>query len=286
LTAAERGLLLLCCSLGDELLPLTMQQYRALRRMVRDYQKNTNVDRELCLEDLTAMGCSESEARRILTLLGRADALEQRLLRWEQLGVQICTRLSGDYPERLRERLGDDAPPVLFLRGDRTLLQRDMLSVVGSRDLTPEGAAFAEEVGHLAAARNLVLVSGNARGADRTAQDACLKAGGSVIAIVADSLLKHSPKERVLYISEEVPEKGFSSVRALRRNRLIHAAGRWTFVAQVHFGSGGTWDGTTRNLRFGWSPVYVREDGSEGAAGLRRRGAKSMTLQELAAVIS
>ena len=46
-----------------------------------------------------------------------------------------------------------------------------------------------------------------------------------------------------------------------------------TLVAQCRAGAGGTWDGTTENLRRGWSPVFVHDDGSEGAQALIARGA-------------
>ena len=68
-------------------------------------------------------------------------------------------------------------------------------------------------------------------------------------------------------------ELGFSAQRALSRNRLIHAMGEKTLVAQCRAGTGGTWDGTTENLRHGWSPVFVNSDGSEGAQALIARGA-------------
>ena len=65
----------------------------------------------------------------------------------------------------------------------------------------------------------------------------------------------------------------FSAQRALSRNHFIHAMGEKTLVAQCRAGAGGTWDGTTENLRRGWSPVFVSDDGSEGAQALIARGA-------------
>ena len=45
------------------------------------------------------------------------------------------------------------------------------------------------------------------------------------------------------------------------------------FVAQSELGKGGTWDGTVKNLRFGWSPVACFRDGSESARQLEELGA-------------
>ena len=64
--------------------------------------------------------------------------------------------------------------------------------------------------------------------------------------------------------------------RALGRNYLIHAMGEKTLVAQCRAGSGGTWDGTTENLKHGWSPVFVHDDGTPGAGALIERGAAAV----------
>ena len=88
-----------------------------------------------------------------------------------------------------------------------------MVALVGSRELREENWKFAAEVGRQAALQGYVLVSGNARGADRTAQEACLAAGGKVICVVADDLWKQPLRENILYLSEDDFEEGFSAQR-------------------------------------------------------------------------
>jgi predicted Rossmann fold nucleotide-binding protein DprA/Smf involved in DNA uptake len=124
-------------------------------------------------------------------------------------------------------------------------------------------------------------VSGNARGADCIAQDACLAAGGQVISIVADELAKQEARKNVLYLSEGGFDEDFSSVRALSRNRVIHALGEKVLIAQCALGMGGTWSGTIRNLKEGWSPVFCFRDGSEAAIQLEQLGAVGVDLQDL-----
>ena len=281
MTAAELGQLLLCCPLPDGLRPLTLRQYNRFCELVRNARREAETDRDLVAGDLVALGLEASEAARILALLERKPALEEARQRWSRLGITLCAERSGDYPAELRQRLDGDAPAVLFLMGDRAILQRDSVGLAGSRDLSPEGTAFAETVGRMAARSGLALVSGNARGADRTAQEACLRAGGTVIAYVAERLTKQQPRRGVLFVSEEAPEQSFSSLRALRRNRLIHASGRCTYVAQVRNGIGGTWSGANYHLQKGWSPVYVHADGSAGSRALQQLGAVPVTLREL-----
>jgi hypothetical protein len=62
---------------------------------------------------------------------------------------------------------------------------------------------------------------------------------------------------------------------------VIHALGDKVLVAQATLQSGGTWDGTARNLRFGWSPVYCYNDGSEAAQTLAQMGAELITMEQL-----
>ena len=44
---------------------------------------------------------------------------------------------------------------------------------------------------------------------------------------------------------------------------------------------GGTWDGTAKNLRYGWSPVFCFDDGSVAAAQLCQMGANLVRLQDI-----
>jgi predicted Rossmann fold nucleotide-binding protein DprA/Smf involved in DNA uptake len=102
-----------------------------------------------------------------------------------------------------------------------------------------------------------------------------------VVSVVADSLEVHPRRENVLYVSEESFDSVFSSQRALSRNRVIHSLGACTFVAQCSLETGGTWSGTVKNLRFGYSPVYCYDDGSEAVARLEQMGAISIDIEAL-----
>jgi predicted Rossmann fold nucleotide-binding protein DprA/Smf involved in DNA uptake len=281
LTGAERGFLLLCCHLGNpERKPLTVAQFRKLARRVRDSEKAPG-DRELELSDLTKLGYSPEESERILGLLEEESLLQRYLSRAAKLGCVPLTRLTPGYPKKILDALGDDAPGCIWARGDLSLLERPGIALVGSRELRPENRRFAREAGTQAARQGLLLISGNARGADRTAQDAALAAGGGVISIVADLLTDHVPGKGILYLSEEGYDLEFSSQRALSRNRCIHALGLSAIAAQCSMQTGGTWDGSVKNLRFGWSPLYVFDDGSESADLLEQMGAEKIGFEEL-----
>ena len=278
MTGAERGMMLLCCALGQETAhPLSMTQFRTLSLRAHERQNRGDPLRELTEKDLEDLGYDPIFAKRIVQLLEREKQLDVYLRAMERRGYTAVTRISPSYPPVISEKLGMNAPAVLFCGGDVSLLQRACISVVGSRKLTQAGKAFAETAGRIIAEAGFVLSSGGANGADRTAQRACLNAGGSVIVFTAGRLLDCMPQKRVLYVSEEGCELGFSTARAMSRNRLIHAMGEKVLVAQTGFEQGGTWHGTADNLRRDLSPVFVHDDGSDGARGLTELGAVPVT---------
>ena len=279
---AERGFLLLTSHLGDpERRPLTVAQFRTLTERMAAAQKQPE-DRDLQAGDLVALGCGTEMANRIIALLDQEELLEHYLRRGRKLGCEPITRVSEGYPLLLRKRLGTEAPGCIWARGNMELLTQPIVALVGNRELRPENWKFAAEVGRQAALQGYVLLSGNARGADRAAQDSCLEAGGSVISIVPDALWKHPQQDRVLYLSEDGYDEEFSTQRALSRNRCIHALGLKTFVAQAGLETGGTWSGTVKNLRHGWSSVYCFRDGSEASVQLEQMGATLIDREQLA----
>lgn len=271
----ERGLLLLCCPLGDPMAgALSLAQARELSRRARAAGiGEEDPFRDVTVKDVRRLGYSEYEAGHIVSLLGRERQLDGYLLAAEKADVAVITRLDTRFPQRLREQLGARCPAALFCRGDLRLLQRPCISVVGSRHLAQPGAQFAAQAGCLAAKEGFTLCSGDAMGADRTAQEACLSNGGSVLIFPATELVYCPVRENVLYAAEGGFELGFSAQRALGRNRFIHAMGEKTLVAQTGFGKGGTWSGSLDNLQHEYSPLFVFDDGSEGARALCARGA-------------
>lgn len=280
--AGERGFLLLSSHLGDpERRPLTTAQLRTLASRVQASQR-PDADRDLAPEDLIALGYSREMAQSVYLLLSQERLLDEYLKQGISCGCTPVTRVSDDYPLLLRKRLGLDSPGCLWCKGDVTLLKQPAVALVGSRDLSERNRAFAAEVGRQAACQGYVLVSGNARGADRTAQESCLAAGGQVISVVADELHKQPIRKNVLYVSEDGFAEAFSAQRALSRNRIIHALGLKTFVAQSSLKMGGTWDGTVKNLRNRWSDVYCFHDGSEAMRLLEQMGANLVDLDALA----
>ncbi len=278
---AERGFLLLTSQLGDPARrPLTAPQLRTLAD--RAWQLDLrDPERPLTVQDLQGLGYGPEMARRIVDLLSAEELLEHYLLRARRQECYPLTRVSDGYPMAVRRALGPDSPGVLWAKGDLNLLNSPAVALVGSREIAQSNREFAREAGRQAALQGFALVSGNARGADRIAQEACLAHGGRVIIVAADALTDHHPQEGVLVLSEEDFDQGFSTQRALRRNRVIHALGSLTLVAQCGLAAGGTWNGTVKNLRWGYSPVFCFADGSKAVEKLEELGAMGISLTDL-----
>lgn len=277
----ERGFLLLTGHLGSpDRKPLTVAQFRELANRVAQMDRPVHA-RELTEGDLLNLGHDRLMASRILTLLADDDGLDRYLLRGCQQDCVPITRVSEEYPLAVRKRLGLDAPGCLWAKGNISLLNTQTVALVGSRELRESNRKFAENAGREVALQGYTLVSGNARGADQTAQNACLEAGGKVISIVADELQRHPLTENVLYLSEDSFDLPFSAARALSRNRVIHALGYITLVAQCDLGTGGSWDGTVKNLQNNWSPVFCFDDGSPATVELAQHGAKLIGFDQL-----
>lgn len=277
----EQGFLLLTSHLGNpDRRPLTPPQLRLLTKRMTQASPPGD-DCELEPRHLIALGLDWELSERIVTLLGDTELLAWYLHRARRLGCVPITRSDPHYPARIRRRLGPESPGCLWLKGDPSLLKVPSAALVGSRELQPQNREFASQTGIQAAKQGLALVSGNARGADTVGQNACLAAGGQVICVIADELHTKREQSGVLYISEEDYDAPFSASRALHRNRVIHALGEVTIAAQCSFRKGGTWDGSTANLRYGYTPLCCFRDGSQASQELAQMGARLIGFDEL-----
>lgn len=277
MTAAERGILLLCCDLGRQgARPLTEPQFRALSRLVRSVEPGTeDLSCGLNAGHLTRLGCSDGEANHILELLNRGALLNRYLEAGRRHGIFPLTCRSAGYPAQLLRKPGGGVPPVFFCAGNLELLRGPFVGLAGSRRLGAAGAAFAERAGELAAKEGFVLVTGGARGADWTALRACLENGGQTVMFVPDELRRRvgDAGPDCLMLSAGGYDLPFSTARALTRNAWVHKMGNSTLIAQTGKDRGGTWRGGVENLRMGWSALYVNDDGSPGAMALADMGA-------------
>lgn len=158
---AEEGLLLLCCALGTQDVPLTPAQYRTLARRVRQTCQAGDGEVTPCLSPGARLSGGGRRADHGAAR-PRTDTLHRYLEAAAAQGITILTRLSDGFPARLRRMGETECPPALFCRGDTALLGTRCVALVGSRQLRPDNRRFAVQAGKLAAAEGFTLVSGGA----------------------------------------------------------------------------------------------------------------------------
>ena len=107
--------------------------------------------------------------------------------------VQTLIWEDEDYPRRLRDL--DQAPPVLYYRGELLPTDEWAVAVVGTRRVTHYGQQVAEELGTFLGRNGITVVSGLAKGVDAIAHQAAIKAGGRSIAVLAHGLDQIYPIE-------------------------------------------------------------------------------------------
>ena len=179
---------------------------------------------------------------------GRArEAAEQEWARASEQDVQIVTCGSEHYPAPLREIY--DPPPVLWVRGDASLLALPSIAIVGTRHPSPYGTGMAEMLARDLAARGILIVSGMARGVDTAAHKGAIAAGKPTVAIWGTGADVIYPKENKK-LAEDILLTGGAIVSELplgtfpapqnfpRRNRILSGVSIGVLVVEASENSG------------------------------------------------
>ena len=119
------------------------------------------------------------------------DQAEGEIDAVEQLGARYLVLGQGLYPRLLAEQ--EDAPPLLIVKGDLGLLERQAVAIVGARNASAAACRFARGLAHDLGGEGLVVVSGLARGIDSAAHDGALETG--TIAVIAGGIDVFYPPE-------------------------------------------------------------------------------------------
>lgn len=268
-----KAIVLLCGRLGkdSDTEPLQQTEYS---RLVRWLMSKDMRPADLLEPDNVAPAAAGSglPQERLASLLKRGVQLGFAIETWNRSNIWVICRSDPDYPMRYKSHLKEKAPPILFGVGERSLLQGGGLAIVGSRNVDAEAEVFTREVAEWCARGGMPVVSGGARGVDQIAMKAALDAGGCVVGVLAEKLLKNSvarearkaiADDRLLLISPYHPEARFTVGTAMGRNKLIYALADYGLVISADHKKGGTWAGAGEELkRRPGRPVFIRMTGS------------------------
>lgn len=120
-------------------------------------------------------------------------------------GMQVVPWFDPRYPALLG--CVPDPPPVLWVRGDASVLARPAVAVIGSRAATSYALAVGSRLAAELAARAMVVVSGLARGVDSAAHRGCLDALGATVAVLGSGLDNVYPPEHA-GLADEIAATG------------------------------------------------------------------------------
>ncbi|WP_047306738.1 DNA-processing protein DprA [Pseudomonas fluorescens] len=211
-------------------------------------------------------------ARRALAWI---DNQAQHLLMWDQPG----------YPALLAQL--EDAPPLLFVAGDPSILERPQLAMVGSRRASRPGLDTAAAFSRSLAAAGFVITSGLALGIDGAAHQAALAVGGHTVGVLGTGLENCYPqRHRALaqamidqgsaVVSEFALDTGPRAEHFPRRNRIISGLSLGVLVVEASVASGSL---ITARLAAGQGrevyaiPGSIHHPGARGCHQLIRDGA-------------
>jgi DNA processing protein len=200
----------------------------------------------LSLTELESLHFPAPAAQFLFHGKARAEA-EQELARVHEQGGAVLTYADEEYPERLREIF--DPPPVLWIRGNAALLSRPSIAIVGTRHPTTYGSAMAGMLARDLANRQIVIVSGMARGIDTQAHKGALEAKGKTMAIWGTGIDVIYPRENKS-LAEQILASGGTIVSEQRlgtfpapqnfprRNRILSGIGIAVLVVEAGEQSG------------------------------------------------
>lgn len=263
------------------------------------------------LQDFFAADSQEWEATcqlnaKIIEKLRRAkEKLAAQAFLAEQLEyAHIClvTVLDPEYPRLLKSILGcSRIPPVLFFMGNREILKRQTIAIIGSRNAGDASLEFTRTIAGYLAEHGINIISGHARGVDRAAYEGAVSTDGYTTVVLPEGIRKLSKVQmrdlqprieagHVLLLSQFHPDASWLVSRAMERNGVVTALAQAIIVAESDT-KGGTWEGANGALKQG-RRLYVRKseplDASHGNKLLLERGALPLDwpVEDIDAILS
>lgn len=156
------------------------------------------------LTALEGCGLTAPVAQAIFAQAGLKEA-EKELQAAAKAGCRLLTYACDDYPPLLKQI--PDPPTVLYVRGQAKTLSEHAVAMVGTRRPTAYGSAVAHRLACDLAQRQLVIVSGLARGIDSACHRGALEAKGKTVAVLGSGADIIYPREN-RRLADKIMESG------------------------------------------------------------------------------
>lgn len=223
--------------------PYSTQELKRLEEKVRacglyHIGRLANVDIGGLMQNLDV---SEEEAYRIYTLLNRSVQLSYTIENYLRKGVEVITCYDDGYPQRVKRRMENAAPPVFYRCGNAELLQKPMLALIGISGVktTPEVRDSVETLVRNAIRAGYGILTGGELGVSRVAMNMTMEYGGTLVEILGGDMINHIHEDgiaellamgRAAVFSLEHPEALFTVSHAIARNKVIFALSEASFI--------------------------------------------------------
>lgn len=206
--------------------------------------KQMNSEQEIKVEDIKEMELTEQ----LVGACQRAfrDKDLDRLVKQIYCQCDVISFFDEKYPEKLRQIYRP--PLVLFAQGDISLLEKEIVTIVGSRYPTIYSKQVMEKLVPNLIKQNMVIASGLAKGVDALAHHTTLSNQGRTIAVIGNGLnysypkqntwLQNQIKQRGLVISEYLPDTPPRPYRFPERNRILAGLSQSVIVTEAKEKSG------------------------------------------------
>ncbi len=194
-------------------------------------------------------------------------------------GYELIPITSPEYSKVLKRNLkATYSPALLYVKGNKQILNERSIAVVGSRSASDLSLGFTDNIARLACQQFKVVVSGFAKGVDKQALDSAIKYNGQSIIVLPQGITTFSSGFKayykqivggdVLVLSTFPPKATWSVGLAMARNPIIYGLADEIFVAESSE-KGGTWSGVIDGLKKGRT-IFVRspEPNEKNANGL------------------
>ncbi|HVA88359.1 MAG TPA: DNA-processing protein DprA [Chloroflexota bacterium] len=141
-----------------------------------------------------ALGVPEQDLEPLIALRARLPEARALVARLAAEGVVAVSTRERAYPRNLREALGADAPPLLWLAGSRDPLSRGPVAVVGERNAPLDAVEIAREVAVVLAREGRSVLTGMATAFERSLLQATLaEPGGAAVAVAHYGIARALP---------------------------------------------------------------------------------------------
>lgn len=201
--------------------------WRLLVRLGAEGQSPADVVNSAANDVVRQFSLKPDVALGIPTTRDNALRLYEELARHE---IRVLAVGSSEYPSRLRQVLGETAPPVLFAHGNLDLLECQAVGFCGSRKASELGLKTTRGYARAIAESGITVVSGYAHGVDLAAHSGAMEGGGTTVLVLAEGILRFKMKadlgdlvsdSNYVVVSEFPPHLGWIARNAMQRNRTI-----------------------------------------------------------------